>query len=236
MLQQDRPIQLLPGQGLAAVVMNAPARITQISFVGKSPGTERFEVPDTQGGWTLYLVPVQAGRYCLQHFRYGRVIFNSREDLGCFTALPGHITYAGDIAPSIEPDGAVTDQQFNPIAFSNELHIQYPVLAAAYPVAAPAPAPAEVGDVDATGRTSAWTQEVPGSRSQAIYVRNNTSWSIKLTALSLSDCENVKEPCTRAPLDVVLEPFAIERVFTVDAADPNSALSYRYGFTYRNAD
>lgn len=235
-LQGDKPVQLLPGEGIAGIVLNAPTRITQISYKGMSPGTKDFEVPDTQGGWTLYLVPVPAGRYCLQHFLYWRTIFNSTEDLGCLTVLPGKISYGGDIMPSILPDHAETDQQYNPIPFNDELHKQYPAIAAAYPVAASAPPPAGVDLNLIQGRTSMWGVNTADGRSQELYLRNNTSWSLKVTDVTLSDCDNVKQACGKTPLDVVLEPFATRRMFVVEPADSKSSYSYGYVFDYQNAD
>src|SRR5574337_519334 len=106
----NKPVQLQPGQGIAAIVLDAPNRITQIKYTAKGANGSGFEVPDTKGGPSLYLVPVQAGRYCLQHFRYWRTIFDSVQDLGCFTAVAGQITYAGTIVPSHYLSGAQTDQ------------------------------------------------------------------------------------------------------------------------------
>ena len=235
-LQADKPVQLLPGEGIAGIVLNAPTRITQISYKGMSPGTKDFEVPDTQGGWTLYLVPVPAGRYCLQHFLYWRTIFNSTEDLGCLTVLPGKISYGGDIMPSILPDHAETDQQYNPIPFNDELHKQYPAIAAAYPVAASAPPPAGVELNLIQGRVSAWDVNAADGKSQEIYLRNNTSWSLKVTDVTLSECENLKQTCDKADLNVVLAPFATQRVFVVEPLAAQKPYSYSYNYDYQNVD
>lgn len=235
-LQADKPVQLLPGQGIAGIVLNAPTRITQISYQGKSPGTKGFEVPDTQGGWTLYLVPVPAGRYCLQHFLYWRTVFNSDQDLGCLTVLSGKISYGGDIVPSILPDHAETDRQYAPIPFNDELHKQYPAIAAAYPLAASAPPPAGVELNLIQDRISMWGVNTADGSSQELYLRNNTSWSLKVTGVTLSGCENVKQTCGAIPLDIVLEPFATQRMFVVDPADAKRPYSHRYGFDFLNAD
>lgn len=235
-LQADKPAQLLPGEGIAGIVLNAPTRITQISYKGMSPGAKGFEVPDTQGGWTLYLVPVPAGRYCLQHFLYWRTIFNSDQDLGCLTVLPGKISYGGDIVPSILPDHAETDQQYDPIPFNNELHKQYPAIAAAYPVAASAPPPAGVDLNLIQDRISAWAVNAADGKSQEIYLRNNTSWSLKVTDVVLSDCDNVKQACGKTALDVVLDPFATRRIFVVEPLDTQKTYSYGYNYDYQNVD
>lgn len=235
-LQQDGPIQLGPDQGLAGIVMNAPTRITQISFAAKDPGGKKFEVPDTQGGWTLYLIPVKAGRYCLQHFRLSRIIFDSVQDLGCFTVLPGHITYSGDMVPSIGPDEAVTDHQFNPTLFVEALHKLFPILAGTYPLAAPTPPPAGTDATSDDREMSTWVQDVPVTGSQAVYVKNNTSWSVKITDFSLTACMNIKQACVKTPMDTVVAPFQTRQIVVIEPAQPNAAYSYRYDYHYDDVD
>lgn len=235
-LQADKPVQLLPGEGIAGIVLEAPTRITQITYKGMSPGTKDFEVPDTQGGWTLYLVPVPAGRYCLQHFVYWRTTFRSDQDLGCLTVLPGKISYGGDIMPSIMADHAETDQQYNPFPFIDGLKKQYPVLAAEYAVAAAAPPPAGVELNLVQDATSVWAVNTADRKSQEIYVRNNTSWSLKVTDVTLSECENLKQTCDKADLSIVLEPFATQRVFMVQPLDSMKPYSYRYDYNYNTVD
>lgn len=235
-LQQDGPIQLGPDQGLAGIVINAPTRITQISFVAKDPGGNKFEVPDTQGGWTLYLIPVKAGRYCLQHFRLSRIIFDSDQDLGCFTVQPGHITYSGDMVPSILPDKAVTDHQFNPTFFTDALHKQFPILSGTYPLAASTPPPAGANATPDDREMSTWTQDVPGTGSQAVYVKNNTSWSIKITDFNLTACMNIKQACVKTPMDIVMAPFETKQIMNIEPANRDEAYSYQYDYDYDDVD
>ncbi|HEX5340236.1 MAG TPA: hypothetical protein VFX47_05100 [Gammaproteobacteria bacterium] len=232
----DKPIQLQSNQGIAAIMLNAPHRITQITYAAKAHGATGFEVPDTQGGPALYLVPVQAGRYCLKHFRYWRVVFKSTQELGCLTVVAGHITYGGEIVPSIGPDHAITDQQFNLAAFTGMLHKQYPVLAGMYPLASAPPPPAGVDATAPTERTSTWTQVLPGGQNQAVYVQNNTSWTIELTDLNLIVCRNIAASCGPHSLNMMIGPFARKQVMLITPADGTLAYSYRYDFSYVNAD
>lgn len=232
----DKPVQLQPDQGIAAIMLDAPHRITQITYVAKDKHGTDFEVPDTRGGPALYLVPATAGRYCLKHFRYWRVVFRSTEDLGCLTVVAGHITFGGVIVPSIQPEQAITDQQFKPDAFATLLHQQYPVLAGLYPLASAPQPPAGVDATPPTSRLSTWTQEVPGKQAQAIYVQNNTSWSIELTDLDIVLCSNTNVSCGEHTLNVVLKPFSRREIMTISANDASKDFSYRYDFSYLNAD
>lgn len=232
----DKSVQLQPGQGIAAIMLDAPHRITQIAYVAKDKGGTDFEVSDTRGGPALYLVPVTAGRYCLKHFRYWRVVFRSTADLGCVTVKAGHITFGGVIVPSIQPDQAITDQQYKPDEFITTLHRQYPVLAGMFPLASAPPPPAGVDATPSTSRVSTWTQTAPDGKAQTIYVQNNTSWSIELTDLDLVLCDNADVKCGEHKLDVMIGPFARKALMTIKSVDPSVALSYRYDFSYVNAD
>ena len=232
----DKPVQLQPGQGIAAIVLDAPNRITQIKYVAKDPGGSSFEVPDTQGGPSLYLVPVRAGRYCLQHFRYWRTIFESVQDLGCFTAVAGKITYAGTIVPSPSLSGAQTDQQFNPEEFDSMLHQKYSVIVGMYPVTAAPPLPAGVNATSQTDVLSTWVQNITGSVAQGIYVQNNSSWTLEVTDFNLTDCVNTKPACGSRQLNVNIGPFSRKQLMVVEPADAHAAYSYQYSYHYDNVD
>lgn len=232
----DQPVQLKPGQGIAAVVLDAPNRITQIKYLAKSAHGTSFEVPDTQGGPSLYLVPVQAGRYCLRHFRYWRTVFDAVQDLGCFTAVAGQITYAGTIVPSPTLSGAQTEQQFNPLEFEAMLHQQYPVIAGLYPVAtAPAPPPGSHA-TPGSNLLSTWLEYARQPQVQKIYVQNNASWSVELVTLHLYDCSNVKPACGTSVLHTTLGPFARQELMTVAPAQAGEPYSFEYDFKYRDVD
>ncbi|MGH8371551.1 MAG: hypothetical protein ACRETO_02310 [Gammaproteobacteria bacterium] len=233
---KDQPFKLSADQGIAAIVLNAPHRITQIAYAAKDKGGTSFEVPDTDGGPTLYLVPVHAGRYCLKHFRYWQVVFNSTEDLGCLTVVAGHITYGGDIVPSIQPDQAVTDQQFNVVKFTGMLHKGYPLLSQMYPLAvAPAP-PANVDATPSTYAASTWIQNIPGTRTQGVYFQNNTSWTLELTNFYMLECKNTTPDCGTIKLNIRLAPFGRKQLLVVKPTAQDKAYEYRYDYDLINAD
>lgn len=234
---QDQPVQLQPGYGIAAIVFRAQDRVTQLSFAAKYPGGKSFEVPDTAGGLSVFLLPVRAGRYCLKHFLHKHAIFESDGDLGCLTVIPGHISYGGELVPSDAMDGgAFTDQQYNPESFVAVLHQRYPVLAGLFPLAAPTPPPAGVDISPRTYQFSMWAQNVPDTNTQAIYVQNNTAWTLKLTYIDLSECENVKQACGKQPLGMTLAPFETKQAFVIGPADATQAYNYRYNFDYDQVD
>jgi hypothetical protein len=232
----DKPLKLPAGDGIAAIMLDAPHRITQISYVAKDKGGTNFEVPDTQGGPALYLVPVPAGRYCLRYFRYWQVVFRSSQDLGCLSVVAGHITFGGDIVPSIQPDQAITDQQYNLEQFTGMLHKQYPVLANMYPLAvAPSP-PAGVDATPPTYAVSTWSQDIPGGLNQAVYLQNNTSWTIELTDFYMLECKNTNPDCGTSKLNITLAPFERKQVMIVKPADPGLPYEYRYDYDVINVD
>lgn len=238
----DQAVVLQADEGVAAVVMDAPDRISKIQFTPRFPGGSKFEVPDTQGGPSLYLVPEKAGRYCLQHFTYhgGRV--ESQEDLGCFTVIAGHITYSGDIEPELQnySEGnsttIFTKNVHNLAQFRELLKANYPKLAAAYPLAAAAPPPAGIDPPSADDEIGSWMQQDDKDRTYTIYVQNNTAWNMKLTRFRLYDCENLAQACDDKKLDLSLAPFETRKVLTVGPADAHASYNFRYQYWHEEAD
>jgi hypothetical protein len=233
----DDPRPLQADEGIAAVVLDAPYRIEQVQFAPRFPGGSKFEVPDTQGGAALYLVPVKAGHYCLQHFHYSGTTVNSTEDLGCFTVISGHITYSGDIVPELSNfnqghDTTVyTRQDYEPTIFRRLLQAGYPKMADAYPIAAPAPVKLQEGaePPSADAELGFWF-EFGRDRAETLEVQNNTSWTIKITHLQLLDCENLAQPCSDMPLNLLLGPFESHEVLTLGPADKDKAYTFRYQY------
>ena len=232
----DDPKPLQADEGIAAVVLDAPERIQEIQFAPRFPGGSKFEVPDTQGGAALYLVPVKAGRYCLQHFYYHGGAINSVEDLGCFTVVAGHITYSGNIVPELENFNShdnttlYTRMDHQPTMF-RRLLAGYPKMAAAYPVAAAAPATLQEG-MDPPSKDAElgfWYEHGP-DQTESIDVQNNTSWNMRISHLQLKGCENLAQPCADIPLNLVLGPFESRKLLTVGAADQKKA--YRFSYEY----
>ncbi|MDE2090291.1 MAG: hypothetical protein KGJ08_00120 [Gammaproteobacteria bacterium] len=234
----DKPIQLQPDQGIAAIVLDAPNRITQISFVAKDPGASSFEVPDTQGGPMLYMVPVKAGRYCLMHFRYWKTIFKSKQDLGCFTVIAGRITYTGDLIPSGSPlsSEAVLHHEFNFMTFTDRLHKQYPVLASLFPLASAPQPPSGVDATPTTNIMSTWIENISGSNAQAIYIQNNSSWSMQVINFNLTDCINTNPACGNRQMNVTFGPFTRKQIMVIGPVDVHAIYEYHYDYNYRDVD
>jgi hypothetical protein len=230
----DAPRTLQPDEGIAAVVLDAPARIQQVQFAPRFPGGSSFEVPDTQGGATLYLVPVKAGRYCLQHFFYDRGTSRSETDVACFTVIAGHITYSGNIVPELQDIGEgkssiTVDQHHQPAMFMKLLQANYPKMAAAYPLAAPPPVPPGVEAPSSADELGFWYQNGP-DRSQTLNVQNNTAWRMKITRLKLYNCENLAQPCSDSKMDLELGPFETRKIMTFTPADQQQAYTYRFQY------
>lgn len=238
----DQPLQLQPGQGIAAITLDAPQRIQQMKFAPRFKGGSAFEVPDTQGGPSLYLLPVQAGRYCLQHFYYDRHSVESKEDLGCFTVVEGHLSYSGTIVPETQQfngSGATTlytSHYYYPGSFEQMLTTRYPKLAAAYPLAEAPAAPEGVKIGSPDHELSTWTEEDPLTHVHTIFIRNNTSWDVKLERLTLTDCVNIDQPCDEHKLDTVLAPFEIRQIMSIGPTDKHMGFSYSYNYRSRSVD
>ncbi|HEY3859233.1 MAG TPA: hypothetical protein VGM47_06440 [Gammaproteobacteria bacterium] len=235
----DEPRALQPDEGIAAVVLDAPARIQQVQFAPRFPGGSSFEVPDTQGGATLYLVPVKAGRYCLQHFFFNGGTSKSETDVACFTVIAGHITYTGNIVPWLQDIGEgksfiTVDEHHQPAMFMKLLQASYPKMAAAYPLAAPPPVPPGVEAPSSADELGFWYQN-GDDRSQTLNVQNNTAWRMKITRLKLYDSENLAQACSDSKLDLDIGPFETRKIMTFTPADQQQNYTYRFQYWDENA-
>lgn len=232
----DEMPALQPDEGIAAVVMNAPDPIWQISFAPRFSGGKSFEVPDTRGGPSLYLVPVKAGRYCLDRFRYEHTRVQSREDLGCFTVIAGHLTYGGEIVPEIQDRNSAsnivyTDQRYEMQRFQEMLRAQFPRTAAAYPLAAPAAPPAGTQPPSNEDEVALWERD-NADHTATLFAQNNAAWPVRLVHFELYNCVNVKQPCDRQTLNLQLAPFETRELVTLSAADPTEGYQYRYSWDF----
>ncbi|MGE5624177.1 MAG: hypothetical protein ACM3ZT_01360 [Bacillota bacterium] len=237
----DAPAALQPDQGVAAVVLSAPDRITKIKFAPRFKGGDSFEVPDTLGGAALYLVPVKAGRYCLENFFYNNTNFKSVKDLSCFTVVAGHITYGGEVEPELNTYsnertvGMYTKHEYDSQFFHQLLQEKFPKMAAAYPLAGPAPLPAGIKPPSQDKELSTWVQMDP-DHGHSVYVQNNASWTVVLERFQLLGCENVAESCGEQTLDLELAPFETRRIMTINPADPKQPFYYQYQYNFRGKD
>ncbi len=238
----DQPLPLQSGQGIAAVTLDASQRIQQLKFAPRFKGGKSFEVPDTEGGPSIYLLPVQAGRYCLQHFYYDHHSVESKEDLGCFTVMEGHITYSGTIVPetqrfnSSDEPTVYTSHYYYPDTFLKLLQAHYPKMAAAYPLAAAPAAPEGAKASSGDHELSAWTVGDDKAQVHTVFIRNNTSWKVKLERFVVGDCVNLQQSCGEQQLDTVLAPFEVRQIEVFTPADKHAGFGYSYSYNFRSVD
>jgi hypothetical protein len=67
---------------------------------------------------------------------------------------------------------------------------------------------------------------------QSIYLVNNSSVTVVVTSIRLTECVNIGSPCTLIPLKIRVMPGSRTRVFTVRPSDPERTYSYRYAWTW----
>ena len=247
-IQQDQPILLSKGDGLAAVVMNAEDPLTEVFVKPAASGGSAMEIPSVPVGRTLYLFEVKAGNYCFQQFHYGQIeFFGQGADVTCFVVPAGQIGYSGDLMPRINNGQVYVHQDYDFDSFRALLQRNYPKIAAQFaPPPPPASAvkqpltqvpvppdlPAEAEKPNCNLQTCTWSEYVAASRSQAIYIKNKTQWTIRITILQLYDCVNIKQTCGTSQVNIKLPPRTSKQVFTVDPADPAGAYTYYFRFEY----
>ncbi len=238
-IQQDQPLMLAAGDGIAAVQFNTLDHLTQVQIVSAQSGGETLNIPSVPVGKSTFLFEVPAGRYCLQRFYFGRVLIYREGQRGdCFVVPAGAISFSGILSPRGENGQVVTGQDLDVPNESAELSRDYPRIAAQFlqsePAPAPAPAPAPTPTRQASnGQTTTWLKYETHPLEDTVYVRNNTQWPIVITTFVLYDCANIRPACTATNPDFKLAPHQTRIFMQVAPADPQGAYAFYYRFIYR---
>lgn len=69
-----------------------------------------------------------------------------------------------------------------------------------------------------------------------LFLRNDSPDRIRVTGITLYECENVHGGCYFWDPELVLEPGRVERVKLVEPADEDARFSYRWRWTYSQVD
>lgn len=259
-LQQDQPVYLQPGQGLAAITFDTLDSLNQVIIEPKAGGS-KLDVTSVPVGKNIYLFPVPAGQYCFTRFEYGRWSFTAKQgDMACFEVQTGELSYSGTLAPRVEDGVVMTHQVMDVAGFRALLAGRYPIIAKQF-APLPEPPPPTTAEMNAalaapagsTAQTpiperltshnppaagseqiSSWTEEVQGTRAQVIFFRNNTAWVMQVKNFELYDCIAVKQPCGPQKFTLILPPHATKQAMIIEPAQLEDAYSYRtrwiYGF------
>ena len=133
-IQQDQPVQLSQGQGLAAVMLDTLDPLSQVNIDPSAPGRSNFSIPAVPIGKNIYLFAVPAGHYCFTSYRYGQwEMYGKGGELGCFDVPAGGLGYSGTLAPRVENGQIVTHQVMDPAGFRALLTALYPAIARQFP-------------------------------------------------------------------------------------------------------
>lgn len=73
---------------------------------------------------------------------------------------------------------------------------------------------------------STWIRERPRPRRFVLYMRNESASTVRVTAVTLSACRNVREPCGIVPMNVILQPGEAAAVVTVHARNASDAVHF----------
>ena len=248
-IQQDQPVLLSKGNGLAAVVMNTEDPLTEVFVKPAASGGTTMEIPSVPVGRTIYLFEVKAGNYCLQQFHFGQIeFFGQGADVECFVVPEGQLGYSGDLMPRVNNSQVFIHQDYDFDSFRTLLRRDYPKVAAQFASQAPpastaaepaAQAPVPPGLPAAAEKPSCnlqtcmWFENMTGSQSQAIYIQNKTQWTIRITTLQLYDCVNIKQTCGTGQVNIRLAAHTSKRVLTIDPADPAGAYTFYVRYQYQ---
>ena len=201
-IQQDQPLMLKAGDGVAVVQFDALENVTQVQIVAAKSGGQTLNIPSVPAGKSTFLFEVPAGRYCLERFYVqGIFIYQKDANSSCFMVPAGQIGFSGIFSPRGEHGQIITYQNLDVAADSALLKQSYPKIAAQFlqmtpaPAAAPAPAPSESRKAS-NGQTTTWIKHETSPLEDTIYIRNDTQWPIVITSFQFYDCANIKPACT----------------------------------------
>lgn len=248
-IQQDQPLLLAAGDGIAAVQFDTLDHLTQAQIVSAQPDGKTLDIPDVPVGQSTYLFEVPAGRYCLQRFSYGGyLIFHKGEYVGCFVVPAGEVGFSGIFSPRAEGGGIVAGQNLDVTSAKAELKRDFPHIAAQFlqpeptplPVATTKAAPAAAstfGSVTAPpppGKDliSTWIMHDGKTDMDSIYVRNNSKWTLFITTFELYDCANIKQACKPTSPHYKLNPRETKVFMQIQPDDLQGAYSFHYKFSY----
>ncbi|HEY1771902.1 MAG TPA: hypothetical protein VGH91_01770 [Gammaproteobacteria bacterium] len=262
-IQQDQPIVLESGQGLAAVVFDTKDPLTDVVI---QSGDTKLGITSVPIGTNLYMFQVPAGSYCFTGFYVSSWRFSPTDKRGqCFEVKAGELGYSGALAPRADGGGVTTHQDMDLGLLRSLMRAHYPIIAKQFmppeaqaytaadlhalaagtteaPVSATAPVPTSVTprNPPAAGndQISSWFEDVPGTDAQVIFIRNNTGWPMQVKRFELYDCVAVKQKCGVQRFTLNLPPHATKQVMIVEPDDPYDAYTFRdryiYGFVQNN--
>ncbi|HSN16714.1 MAG TPA: hypothetical protein VLV87_00775 [Gammaproteobacteria bacterium] len=243
---------------MAAVVFDSADPLSQVAF--ESPDA-KLEITSLPVGVNVYLFQAPAGSYCLTSFQFGRWHFfakDKQQQLGCFEVKAGQLGYSGTLAPRVIDGQPVINQNIDLASFRMLMNSRYPIIAKqflppevkAY-TASDLATPASTTDVpinatasiatnikpqhapaSGTDQISDWIEEIPATRAQVVFFRNNTAWPMEVRKFELYDCIAIKQTCGVQKLKLLLQPHTTKQAMIVEPDNDQDAYSFRFRFIY----
>lgn len=247
-IQQDQPLLLAAGDGIAVVQFDTLDALSQIQIVSPESGGKTLTIPSTPVGKSTYVFEVPAGRYCLVRFWFGNYLLSHENGyVGCFDVPAGQVGFSGIYSPRALNGQVVAGQDLDVTDAKVQLRQSYPHIAAQFLQPEPAPlpavatqappastvaAPANVPPPAGKDLFSTWIVHDDRANTDTIYVRNNTKWAMAITTFEFYDCANIKQPCTTTHPNFKLKPHETKIYTQVQPNDLQGAYSFHYRFAY----
>ncbi|MFI5268221.1 MAG: hypothetical protein ACHQ7M_12675, partial [Chloroflexota bacterium] len=220
-----------------------------------------LEITSVPVGTNLYIFQVPAGSYCFTSFQFGRWHFfaqDKQEQMGCFEVKAGQLGYSGTLSPRVINGQLVTNQDVQMPEFRILLKERYPTIAKQFlppeikpytsaDLAAPATsADVPISDTAAvpasvtphkpppagTDQISTWMEEIPGTRAEVIFFRNNTGWPMEVRKFELYECVAVKQACGVQKFRLLIAPHVTKQAMIVEPDLPQDVYTFRYRYIY----
>lgn len=248
-IQQDQPLILKAGDGIAMVQFDTLDHLTQVQLVSAQSRGNTIDIPNVPVGMSTFLFEAPAGRYCLQRFSFGNYLISHKgEYVNCFVVPAGEVGFSGIYSLRAQNGMVAAGQNLDVANAQMELKRDYPRIAAQFlrpepelaPTTETTKAPAQTAPA-ATSTTppppgkdlmSSWTEHDKQGQADTIYLRNNTKWTLDITVFELYDCANIKQACKPMHPKFKLAPHQTKPFMKVQPDNPYAAYSFHYRLRY----
>ncbi|HET7306723.1 MAG TPA: hypothetical protein VFK24_02760 [Gammaproteobacteria bacterium] len=244
-LQHDQTLHLDADEGVAAIIVDTSQPLTRFWLHSTRHFGPPLKIRAVPSGKTLYLFRVEAGRYCVDGFTYGKMAYTG--GASCFSVQARQIGYGGTLIPLFENAHKFQLRSvYNVKQFRRLLKQDYPQVAAqllpgfvpAEDQASIAPNASVQKPVHAKrscGRyqsTCSWIKSVSNGAAEEIVIRNNSVFPIWIWTVRLYACVNVNRDCDGFVFNVKLPAKTARPFLLVKPRDPSRDFSYQFHYVW----
>ena len=135
-IEHDQALTLGPGQGIAAVVTYVYQPVNELLIKPEQGNGKSLIIPAVKEYSQIYLMAANAGRYCIESFKVGKVDYFAKDGHGsdCFEVHAGYISFSKPFAPLLMYSTQIVAIMAGNTPPETMLRERYPLVANQYPI------------------------------------------------------------------------------------------------------